>query len=162
MVSSLICRLNPSRLETKSSPQFFGYVGAAIALIFANAGAAYGTAKSSIGIMNLGLVEPNKIFRALIRVIMAGILGIYGLIISVLMVQKVKNADQQAGFRQFAAGMCCGFSALASGFAIGITGEAGVKAYAQTEGIYVGMIIMLIFGEAIGLYGLIIAIIMGS
>ena len=40
-----------------SSPQFFGYAGAAAAIVFANIGAAYGTAKSSIGIANLGFVD---------------------------------------------------------------------------------------------------------
>ena len=61
-----------------------------------------------------------------------------------------------------AAGLCCGFSSLASGLAIGIAGEAGVKAYAQTDNVFVGMILMLIFAEAIGLYGLIVAIIMST
>ena len=64
---------------------FFAYSGVAMALIFANVGAAYGTAKSSIGIANLGCVNPDKIFRALIPIIMAGILGIYGLIVAVLL-----------------------------------------------------------------------------
>ena len=91
---------------------------------------------------------------------MAGILGIYGLIIAVLMAGKVKTADPVTGYKIFAAGICCGCSALASGLSIGIAGEAGVKAYAQTEKIFVGMILILIFSEAIGLYGLIIAIIM--
>ena len=53
-------------------------------------------------------------------------------------------------------------SAFASGLAIGVAGEAGVKAYAQTEDIFVGMVLVLIFGEAIGLYGFIVAIIMIS
>ena len=60
-------------------------MGVASALVFANIGAAYGTSKSSIGIANLGVIEPNKIFRALIPIIMAGILGIYGLIVAVLL-----------------------------------------------------------------------------
>ena len=93
---------------------------------------------------------------------MAGILGIYGLIIAVLMAGKVKDSDVVQGYKQFSAGICCGFSALASGLAIGVAGEAGVKAYSQTEGIFVGMILILIFAEAIGLYGLIIAIIMST
>ena len=158
MVVGLIAAADPNI----SSPQFFGYMGACIALVFANVGAAYGTAKSSIGIANLGFVEPNKIFRALIPVIMAGILGIYGLIVAVLMASKIKDADRQTGYKQLASGMCCGLSSLASGLAIGVIGDAAVKSYAQTEKVYVGMIIMLIFAEAIGLYGLIIAIIMGS
>lgn len=61
--------------------------------MFSNAGAAYGTAKSSIAISNLGVVDPNKIFRALIPIIMAGILGIYGLIVGVLIGAKAKDAD---------------------------------------------------------------------
>ena len=93
---------------------------------------------------------------------MAGILGIYGLIIAVLMSARVKNANEVAGFKIFSAGICCGMSALASGLAIGVAGEACVKAYAQTEHIFVGMILILIFAEAIGLYGLIIGIIMIS
>ena len=93
---------------------------------------------------------------------MAGILGIYGLITAVLMVSKAKEANQKDGYKFFSAGLCCGLSALASGLAIGVAGEAGVKAYAQTEGIFVGMILILIFAEAIGLYGMIIAIIMST
>ena len=37
-----------------SSGSFFAYGGLAFAIIFANMGAAYGTAKSAIGISNLG------------------------------------------------------------------------------------------------------------
>ena len=128
--------------------------------MFANAGGAYGTAKASMGIANLGMVQPDKIFRALIPIIMAGILGIYGLIIGILLTNKAKQANAGDGFKILAAGMCCGFSALGSGFAIGIAGEAGVAAYAQTENVFVGMILTLIFAEAIGLYGMIVAIIM--
>ena len=95
---------------------------------------------------------------------MAGILGIYGLIVGVLISNKIQGEVVGAlagkkGYQMFGAGICCGFSALASGLAIGVAGEAGVKAYAQTEDIFVGMILVLIFAEAIGLYGLIVAII---
>jgi len=68
----------------------------------------------------------------------------------------------QTGFKIFGAGVCCGFSALASGLAIGVAGEAGVKAYAQSDATFVSLILILIFAEAIGLYGLIIAIIMAN
>ena len=40
-----------------SAPQFFAFMGVASAVFFANIGAAYGTAKSSIGIANLGMVD---------------------------------------------------------------------------------------------------------
>ena len=57
--------------------------------------------------------------------------------------------------------MCCGLSSLAAGLAIGIAGDAGVRANAQKD-IYVGVILILIFAEALGLYGLIISIILSG
>jgi V-type H+-transporting ATPase proteolipid subunit len=117
-------------LDPISYPQFCAYLGCASALVFTNAGAAYGTAKSSIAIANLGVVDPNKIFRALIPIIMAGILGIYGLIVGVLMAAKADKCEMKEGYAYLGAGLACGLSSLASGLAIGIAGEAGVKAFA--------------------------------
>jgi len=136
-------------------------MGVTSALVFANLGASYGTAKSGVGISSLGVIDASKVIRALIPVIMAGILPIYGIIVSVLLTVKIKQGGipWSNGYQFLSAGLTCGLSALASGLAIGVTGDAGVRAYAQTDGIFVGMIIMLIFAEAIGLYGMIIAII---
>ena len=66
------------------------------------------------------------------------------------------------GYRHLASGLTCGLSSLAAGFAIGIVGDAGVRANAQQESIFVGMILILIFGEALGLYGMIVAIILSQ
>ena len=46
-----------------------------------------------------------------------------------------------------------------AGIAIGLIGDAGVRANAQQEHVFVGMLLSLIFAEALGLYGLIVAII---
>lgn len=45
-----------------------------------------------------------------------------------------------SGFVQFGAGLSVGLSALAAGFAIGITGDAGVRATAQQPRMFVGMV----------------------
>ena len=63
-------------------------MGVAAALIFANLGAAYGTAKAGVGICSMGILKPDKIIKSVIPVIMAGILGIYGLIVAVILIQK--------------------------------------------------------------------------
>ena len=65
------------------------------------------------------------------------------------------------GFAHFGCGMAVGLSGMAAGTAIGIVGDAGVRANAQKD-IYVGMILILIFAEALGLYGLIVAIILST
>ena len=64
---------------------FFGYIGIACALVFANLGAAYGTAKSGVGVCSMGVLKPDQIIKSVIPVIMAGILGIYGLIVAVIL-----------------------------------------------------------------------------
>lgn len=153
---------------TTQTQYFFAYIGVASALVFANLGASYGTAKSAVGISSLAVIDKSKIFQALIPIIMAGILGIYGVIIAVIAGSQVKatiggttySMQEAEGYKYLGAGLACGLSSLAAGLAIGVAGDAGVRAYAQTDDIFVGMILILIFAEAIGLYGLIVSIIM--
>jgi V-type H+-transporting ATPase proteolipid subunit len=134
--------------------------------VFLDLGAAYGTAKSGVGICSMGVLKPDLIFKSIVPIIMAGILGIYGLIVAVILNNKVKpdgsNYAFGDGYRHLASGLTCGLSSLAAGFAIGIVGDAGVRANAQQEAIFVGMILILIFGEALGLYGMIVAIILSQ
>ena len=82
-------------------------------------------------------------------------------ILLTLLVSSTGYSDAD-GYKHLASGLCCGLSSLGAGLAIGIVGDAGVRANAQQEQIFVGMILILIFGEALGLYGLIIAIILSS
>ena len=144
---------------------FFGFMGVTSALVFANMGAAYGTYKSGIGICALGVLKPDQIIKSVIPVIMAGILGIYGLIVSIILLQKVNRKDDydyKTGYKQLSSGLCCGLSSLAAGLAIGLGGDAGVRALAQQDRIFVGMMLILIFAEALGLYGLIVALILSQ
>ena len=147
----------------KALPCFFAYMGIACALVFANLGAAYGTAKSGVGICAMGIMKPTSIIKGVIPVIMAGILGIYGLIVAVILAQKLSasgNILMKKGYQYLGSGLCCGLTSFAAGIAIGIGGEAGVRALGQQEKIFVGMMLILIFAEALGLYGLIVSLIL--
>ena len=55
-----------------------------------------------------------------------------------------------------------GFSGLAAGFSIGIVGDSGVRGTAQQPRLFVGMILILIFAEVLGLYGLIVALVLST
>ena len=116
---------------------FWGWAGAALALTLSNIGSAYGTAKSGMGIASMSVTRPHLAFKAIVPVIMAGILSIYGLIISVLVSQTVKLEEEKSGpgpsCRALCAGLCCGLSQLAAGYAIGLVGEQGVKCYGLNE-----------------------------
>jgi V-type H+-transporting ATPase 16kDa proteolipid subunit len=85
---------------------------------------------------------------------MAGIIGIYGLVVSVLISDSL-HQDGYAlftGFIQLGAGLAVGLAGLAAGFAIGIVGDAGVRGTAQQPRLFVGMILILIFAEVLGMY----------
>jgi V-type H+-transporting ATPase 16kDa proteolipid subunit len=60
------------------------------------------------------------------------------------------------------AGCAVGGSGLAAGLAIGMVGDAGSRCTAQQPKLFVGMILILIFAEALGLYGLIVALVMSG
>ena len=129
-------------------------------MIFGTIGAAYGTAKSGIGIAGVGTFRPDLIMKSLIPVVMSGIIAVYALVISVLIAGDMNppTKDGQhlslfSGFMHLAAGLSVGLSGLAAGYAIGVVGDSGVRAYMQQSRIFVGMVLILIFGEVLGLYG---------
>ena len=115
----------------------------------------------------------------IIPVVMAGIIGIYGLVVSVLISNDLKQESSLfTNFIQLGAGLSVGLAGMAAGFAIGIVGDAGVRGTAQQPRLFVGMILILIFAEVLGtlqhrrpemladktlgLYGLIVALLMNS
>merc|ERR1712014_560619 len=103
--------------------------------------------------------------KSIIPVVMAGVLGIYGLITGVILNGKLDNPgvySSYSGYAHLAAGLTVGMSSLAAGMAIGIVGDAGVRANAQQSRLFVPLILILIFSEALGLYGLIVGLVVAS
>ncbi|KAK5965084.1 V-type proton ATPase subunit C, partial [Trichostrongylus colubriformis] len=117
--------------ESPAYAPFFGYMGAASAQIFTVLGAAYGTAKSAVGICSMGVMRPELIMKSVIPVIMAGIIGIYGLVVAMVLKGKVTPSSEgytlNKGFAHLAAGLTCGLCGLGAGYAIGIVGDAGMS-----------------------------------
>lgn len=145
---------------------FIASLGVSASIVFANVGAAYGTAKAGIGIAGIGVMRSDLVMRSLIPVVMAGVLGIYGLITSVIINGKLDKPDTlslYSGYALLGAGLTVGLSAAAAGFAIGVVGDAGTRCNALANGkLFVGLILILIFAEALGLYGLIVGLVVAS
>ncbi|KAL9633986.1 MAG: hypothetical protein Q9164_004361 [Protoblastenia rupestris] len=100
-------------------------------------------------------------FASLIPVVMAGILAVYSLVIAVLIAGDLGPPPEQEyslfnGFMHLAAGMSVGLTGLAAGYAIGVVGDMGVRSYMQQSKVFVGMVLILIFGEVLGLYGYVV------
>jgi len=141
----------------------FGALGCTFAIAFTSFGAAYGTAKAGVGLSKMGVLRPDLVMKAIVPIVMAGIIGIYGLVVSVLISDGPKQKMAlYTGFIQLGAGLSVGLSGLAAGFAIGVVGDAGVRATAQQPKLFVGMILILIFAEVLGLYGLIVGLILNT
>ncbi|GKT62269.1 V-type ATPase [Colletotrichum tofieldiae] len=105
---------------------------------------------------------------------MSGIIAVYSLVISVLIAQDLtppgagsnyslfkgyRNYENiiadswNSGFMHLACGLSVGLTGLAAGYTIGIVGDKGVRSYMEQSRIFVGMVLILIFGEVLGLYG---------
>jgi len=140
---------------------FFSVMGATSAMVFSAMGAAYGTAKSGVGIAAMAIMKPELIMRSVIPVVMAGIIAIYGVVVAVLITNSITTADNMMrDFVNLGAGLSVGLSGLAAGMAIGVVGDSGVRGTAQQPKLFVGMVLILIFAEVLGLYGLITALVM--
>jgi len=166
-------------------------------MVLANFGSAWGTWRAGMGVCKMGIDYPKGVIKNIVPIVMAGVLGIYGLIVSVILAQAIRppasggytSYSLYTGYAHMAAGLCCGISCLAAGGTIGVIGDAGVQAYGlkasagqrswDTGGdggevvsssdsvdgankLYVGLLIMLIFSEALALYGLIVALILSQ
>jgi len=143
---------------------FFGFIGVAAAIVFSNIGAAYGTAKCGVGISAMGVIDPGPIMKNMVPIVMAGVLGVYGLIISIILIGSIKSGGytHYKGYAHLASGLSMGLSSLGSGLAIGIVGDAGVRANGQQPTLYVGLVLILGFAGALSLYGLIVAIVLSQ
>merc|ERR1711972_668321 len=85
----------------------------------------------------MGVMKPELVMRAIIPVIFAGVIGIYGLIVAVIIsghIDPTKNYPLLQSFLD-----------LGAGLAVGLVGDAGVRATAQQPRLYVGMVLILIF-----------------
>ena len=155
-----------------------GFIGAAMALVLSNLGAAYGTGKSGQALSATGVTRPDLTFKNIIPVVMAGVLGIFGLIISVVIATAIQpfstgsgtysDYSLYTGIAHLAAGLTVGLTSLVCGVCIGICGDAGVRSVASAPKhkpahvtkLYVGMVLIQGCASALGMYGLIVALLL--
>lgn len=142
---------------------FFLYLGVGIALALTSIGSAIGTYKSAIGLFTVCAVHPDQVYRGLLPVIMAGIVGIYGLVTAIITgTSRSTPFPLYSGYANLAGGLSVGFTGLASGACIGVAGNVAVRAIAEQPRLIMGAMLILIFGEVLGLYGFIVAIILNT
>uniref|UniRef100_M4CUT5 V-type proton ATPase proteolipid subunit n=1 Tax=Brassica campestris TaxID=3711 RepID=M4CUT5_BRACM len=84
-----------------------------------------------VGVASMGVMRPELVMKSIVPVVMAGVLGIYGLIIAVIISTginpKAKSYYLFDGYAHLSSGLTCGLAGLSAGMAIGIVGDAGVR-----------------------------------
>jgi V-type H+-transporting ATPase 16kDa proteolipid subunit len=107
---------------------------------------------------------------------MSGIIAVYGLVMAVLIAGSLNPLDDYSlykyilplliltcsGIIHLSSGLCVGLTGLAAGYCIGIVGDQGVRSYLLEQKIFVGLVLILIFAEVLGLYGLIVGLILNT
>ena len=71
-------------------------MGAASCMILASWGSAWGTWRAGLGVCNMGIDHPAGVIKNIVPIVMAGVLGIYGLIVSVIITQSVTMPSDNA------------------------------------------------------------------
>ena len=158
------------------NPYFWANLGIGFDLGLSILGAAWGIYLTGSSLLSASVKTPRITSKNIVSIIFCEAVAIYGVIIGIIMSGKVGNLtiheimkDDKTynhalwtGFGLFCLGIYVGLSNLFCGVCVGVTGSNLAIADAQTPETYVKILIIEIFGSALGIFGIIVGIIQST
>ncbi|KXZ52829.1 hypothetical protein GPECTOR_8g212 [Gonium pectorale] len=154
------------------SPYFWAALGVALAVGMSILGAAWGIFITGSSLVGAAIRVPRITSKNLISVIFCEAVAIYGVIVAIILQTKIERVEpvngvfdkyaMASGYSIFGSGVTCGFANLVCGMCVGIVGSSCALSDAQNSTLFVKILVVEIFGSALGLFGVIIGIIMSG
>uniref|UniRef100_A0A7S1DCH4 V-ATPase proteolipid subunit C-like domain-containing protein n=1 Tax=Cyclophora tenuis TaxID=216820 RepID=A0A7S1DCH4_CYCTE len=175
--SSEFCNAGWSEVLTHLSPYGYANFGVAFGLGLSVVGAAWGIWLTGSSLVGAAVKAPRIRSKNLISVIFCEATAIYGVIMAIILTNKVKKPTTAtyylaqdwdfgtyyyAGYGMFSAGLSVGLTNIASGVSVGIAGSSCALADAQDASLFVKILIVEIFASALGIFGIIVGIIQSN
>merc|ERR1711874_586141 len=149
--------------------------GIALAMGVSIIGAACGIFIIGASLVGAAIKVPRIRTKNLVSVVFCEAVAIYGVIMGIILSEKIETSPQNlysseaiynqalfSGFSLFWTGVAVGISNLVCGMCVGVTGSGAALADAQEPDTFIKILVIEIFGSALGLFGLIIGIMMGG
>ena len=150
-------------------------MGIAFALGVSIIGAAWGIFLTGSSLVGGGIKAHKVSSNNLVNIIFCEAVALDGVIMAIIMANKIKGATQfvpsdgelkswqanamVAGWCMVAVGLSVGFSNRVCGACVGVLGSGCALSDAQRPEMFVMMLIVEIFGSALGLFGVIVGIV---